>query len=140
MEKGAKVYEWERLEIYARTNELARVIGRILVLMPPRFHVHVHNLIGQTVVMANAIAGGHADVAPGGKPHSIEERRAWLTIGLVASGQARKRLADVGHLATRSGREVTAGLELIDSIEAGFQISLAELDLTPITRRFVHRA
>lgn len=140
MENRALIYEWERLEIYAQTNQLARTIGRILAVMPARLQVHIHNLIGQTVVMANAIAGGHIDPGPGGELPSIESRRAWLTIGLLAAGRARRDLTDYGGLAKRSGRDVAAGLELIDSIEAGFQISLAELDLVPITRRSVHRA
>jgi hypothetical protein len=140
MEQQAPIYAWERLEIYAQTNQLARTIGRILAVMPSRLQVHIHNLIGQTVVMANAIAGGHIDPGPGGEPPSVESRRAWLTIGLLAAGRARGDLTDYGGFAKRSGGDVAAGLDLIDRIEAGFQLSLAELDAEPITRRFAHRA
>lgn len=140
MEPQAPIYAWERLEIYAQTNQLARTIGRILAVMPPRLQVHIHNLIGQTVVMANAIAGGHIDPGPGGELPSVESRRAWLTIGLLAAGRARRDLTDYGGFAKRSGGDIAAGLDLIDRIEAGFRLSLAELDAEPITRRFAHRA
>lgn len=133
------LYSWERLEVYALTNQLARALGYLLAALPSRNHVHVHNLIGQTVVMSQAVAGGNQDVAPG-QTVSLEQRRAWLTIGETAAQCARDLLIDLAHTSKRCRREMEDSLALIDAIEKEFRSSLSLLELTAPAAIQMHRA
>lgn len=133
------LYSWERLEIYALTNQLARTLGYLLAGLPSRNHVHVHNLIGQTVVMSQAVAGGHQDVVAG-QMVSLEHRRVWLTIGEMAARCARDLLIDLAHTSKRCRREMEDGLALIDAIETEFRSSLSLLELTAPATLQIHRA
>lgn len=125
------IYSWERLPIYEFTNQFARLLGRLLVSLPTRFHVQIHNLIGQAVAMANAIPGGHRDIEPGADPVPVEERRAWLMIGYTATVTARDLLTELGRVATRARPDVAIGLKLLSQIESGFQDGLDSLEATP---------
>ena len=128
MTKEAAVYSWESLEIYAQTNQFARLLGRLIAALPDRLHVQVHQLIALTITMSNAIAGAHVDVMPGGDPPSSEERFAYLLIGQNAARMATRRLGDLGRDSKRP--EIADGLRLLDLIEAGFRQDMEKADAT----------
>ncbi len=138
--QNVAMYHWERLEVYHLANQFARLLGRLLMSLPSRFHIHVHNLIGQAVVMTNAIPGAHRDTEPGAPPIPVEERRAWLMIGLCASGTARDLLDELGRSARHARTDVAAGLKLLEQIELSFQEGLDSLDDPPIHLGPIHRA
>jgi hypothetical protein len=127
------IYSWERLPVYQFTNQLARVVGRLLVSVPPRLHVKIHTLIGQTVIMSNAIPGAHREVVPGDRPVTVEERRAWLIIGFTACGQAGDLLADLGKSWVHVRSDVGEALKLLSKIQSHFHDTLESLDEQPAT-------
>lgn len=135
----APLYSWERLEIYAMTNRLARTLGHLLAGLPSRNHVHVHNLIGQTVVMSQAVAGANQDVAPG-QTVSLEHRRVWLTIGETAARCARDLLIDLAHTTKRCHREMEEALALVNAIETEFRSSSSLLELASPPPMQIHQA
>lgn len=135
------VYEWEKLEVYGWTNKFARVVGRLLADVPSRHRVHVHNLIGQAIVMSNAVAGANKDIAPGEPPLSIEHRRAWLMIGYTAARGAAETLGTIRKVHERSIGNLIDGMELIVKIAEAFATDLELLDgSTRTTKPIMHLA
>lgn len=134
------VYDWERLEIYDLTNRFARVVGLLLAQLPSQHHIHVHNLIGQAVVMSNAVAGANATGPPAKPERSVEQRRAWLLIGLCATRQAVELIMDVGKVTDWSAPDLAIGIELLSGIAKGFAADLDDLADTETKQQARHLA
>ena len=129
--QGEAIYRWERLEVFQLVNQVSRLLGRLLVSMPSRFHIQLHSLIAQVVVVSHAIPGAHRDRAPDEPPVPLEERRAWLMIGFVASETARTLMTELGRAPSRSRPDIDSGLKLLARIEADFKKHLEGLDGGP---------
>ncbi|MGQ0562644.1 MAG: hypothetical protein ACT443_12315 [Gemmatimonadota bacterium] len=125
--KGDVVYSWEKLPVYAWTNELARVIGRLLASLPGRFHIYVHNLGGQAMLLSNCVALGHREVPPG-ETVSKEELRAYRFIGCHTTSQAMDTLRELSAKTRKSKNDVAHGMSLVGKIRAHFEEAVAELD------------
>jgi hypothetical protein len=121
------LYDWEKLPVYAWNNEFARVIGRLLMQLPRRLHVRIHNLAGQATLISNCIALGHRDAAPG-EVISKDELRAYRVIGYHATFTTMELLEEISGL-TRSARsDLAHGMSLVGRIRKQFEADLAELD------------
>lgn len=125
--KADVVYSWEKLPVYAWNNELARVIGRLLVELPRRLHAPLHNLAGQATLISTCIALGHRDTAPG-EVVPKEELRAYRTIGYHATFTTMELLEELSRVTRNGRRDIAQGMSLVGRIRDQFEADLAQLD------------
>ena len=128
--QGEPIYTWEHLPVYAWNNELARVIGRMLAVLPKRSSVHIHNLAAQATLMSNCIAMGHRDLPPG-EVAAAEELRAYRMIGYQATFTVEEILKDISSVTKQCKSDIAQGLSLVDKIRQHFETALGEVDTTP---------
>jgi hypothetical protein len=121
------IYSWELLPVYEWTNEFARVIGRLLAVLPKRHYIFVHNLAGVAHLISNCIACGHRDPEPG-EVIPLEERRAYRTIGHHATFSAMKLLEDLAAVTKLGSADIARGKSLIGQIRHQFEIDVATCD------------
>ena len=118
------IYSWEKLPMYDWINEFARIIGRLLAVLPKRHYIYAHNLAGQATLISNCIAGGHRDSAPG-EVIPPEELRAYLFIGYQATFTTAQLLEDLAAVTKLGSAERARGAALIGQIRQQFEIDLA---------------
>jgi hypothetical protein len=123
------IYSWEMLPVYEWTNEFARVIGRLLAILPKRHYIFAHNLAGAAHLISNCIACGHRDPAPG-EVIPLEELRAYRTIGHHATFTAMKMLEDLAAVTKLCAADIARGRSLVGRIRQQFEIDLAACDDT----------
>ena len=121
------LYDWEKLPVFAWNNEFARVIGRLLVRLPRRLHVRIHNLAGQATLISNCIALGHRDPAPG-EVIPREELRAYRVIGYHATFTTMELLEEISGLTSSARNDLAQGMSLVGRIRDQFEADMAELD------------
>jgi hypothetical protein len=130
-------FTWEQLPVYARNNEFARVIGRLLVVLPRRLHIYAHNLAGQATLISNCIAMGHRDMPPH-ESTPKEELRAYRNIGYHATFTIMDMLEDLSKESKLGRSEVTEAMSLIGKIRDQFETSLRELDTVSQNPALMH--
>ena len=122
-----KPYKWEELPIYAWSNEFARVIGRLLASLHKRYHLRIHLLGGQAMLMSNCIALGHQELPPGETP-SPEVLRAYRFIGHYAAERTLEMLDDLARVTGYSASDVAHGKRLVRQIRDQFAADLSEVE------------
>lgn len=127
---GDPKYTWENLPVYAWNNEFARVIGRLMAVLPKRLHVHTHNLAAQATLISNCIAMGHRDTAPG-EVVPIEELRAFRTIGYQATFTAEQILNDLVDVTKAGAIDIKQGITLIQKMRLQFETDVNEVAERP---------
>jgi hypothetical protein len=118
------IYSWETLPVYGWTNEFARVIGRLLAVLPKRHYIFAHNLAGVAHLISNCIACGHRDTAPG-EVVPLEELRAYRTIGHHATFTAMRMLEDLAAVTKLGSADIARGKTLVGQIRHQFEIDVA---------------
>ena len=136
-ERGAVDYTWEKLPVYAWNNEFARVIGRLLCTIHKRYHIHLHNLAGQAMLMSNCIALGHRDLAPG-ETVSREELRAYRFIACFAAERTLEMLDDLSKATGYSACDVAHAKTLLRRMRDQFEKDVREIDEAAATSAVMH--
>ena len=121
------IYAWERRSEYAWNNEFARNIGRLLAMLPKRYHILLHNLAGQATLISNCIAMGNRDPDPG-ECVPPAELHAYRFIGWHATTAVDRILADLSRTTSLGKQEVARCKALMEKIRHEFEVGLHELD------------
>ena len=120
------IYAWEKRPEYAWNNEFARMIGRLLAMLPERCHIFLHNLAGQATLISNCIAMGNRETAPG-ECVSPAELHAYRFIGWHATTTVERLLDDLSRATLMGQQEVAQGKALMERIRHEFETGLHEL-------------
>jgi hypothetical protein len=126
-QKADAVYGWEQLPAYEWNNRFARVIGRLLAVLPKRQFIYAHQLAAQSTVMSMCIAMGHRELPPG-EALSKEEVRAYRLIGYQACETAAGQLDELSRQTRLGASDIAQGRELLQKLRDQFEWELREMD------------
>jgi hypothetical protein len=127
------IYSWERRPEYAWNNEFARIIGRLLTILPRRYHIFAHNLAGQATLISHCIAMAHRDTAPGivVPPAELE---AYRFIGCHTTTTVEGLLDDLSAATKLAKQEIAQGKSLMQRIREQFEICVDGAESTSQVR------
>lgn len=121
-----RIYAFEMLEVYHVTNQLARVLGGIMVSLPDRKKRVVKRLARAAILLAQGIAGGNAEMPPD-EDLSPAERLRFLELSAGSVTRIRCTLLELRRQRCGNQGLIGAGLELLERIEAGLQENRAHI-------------
>ena len=120
------IYAFEKLDVYHAANQLARVVGGLCASLPGKKDRVARKMIRANVVLGMTIAGGNVERAPD-EFMSLEEREEYLRVAQSSVRTIRRIFLDLRRDRLGSGAHISAGLELLERIEAGLDENMAQL-------------
>ena len=120
------VYAFEKLNVYHAANQLARVVGGLCASLPGKKDRVARKMIRANVVLGMTIAGGNAERSPD-EFMSLEDRQEFLRVALSSVRDLRRIFLDLRRDRLGSRSHISAGLELLERIEAGLNENVAQL-------------
>ena len=120
------VYAFEKLDVYHAANQLARVVGGLCASLPGKKDRVARKMIRANVVLGMTIAGGNAERSPD-EFMSLEDRQEFLRVAQASVRDLRRIFLDLRRDRLGSRSHISAGLELLERIEAGLNENVAQL-------------
>jgi hypothetical protein len=115
------IYGWERLPEYVALQQYGRCLGRILRSLPWRRRRRVApTLTGAAILMAQGIAGFHAELPPD-ELVTPREREVFRTGALIGLRDSRAILEQLSTERKVSRPDLLVASELLERVEAGLR-------------------